>query len=141
MSDFNGWNAKIIEEFRANEGRVGGDFEGAPILLLHSTGRKSGKEYLNPTMYQQLSDDAVAVFASKGGMPTNPDWYYNVLANPDVAAEIGTETIEMKAREAAGEERRRIWEKQKKDYEGFADYEKATEGVREIPVIVLERVR
>lgn len=141
MSDFNGWNATIIEEFRANEGRVGGDFEGAPILLLHSTGRKSGKEYVNPTMYQQLSDDAVAVFASKGGMPTNPDWYYNVLANPDVAAEIGTETIEMKAREAASEERRRIWEKQKKDYKGFADYEKATDGVREIPVIVLERVR
>jgi deazaflavin-dependent oxidoreductase (nitroreductase family) len=133
----NDWNRQIIEEFRSNSGKVGGPFANTPILLLHSTGRKSGKEYVNPLAYQALEGDAYAVFGSKGGMPTHPEWYHNVLANPNVSVEVGTETVDVKAREAEGEERERIWSKQKKDFPGFADYEKAT--TRRIPVIVLER--
>ena len=83
MTEPNDWNAKIIEEFRANEGRVGGQFEGAPLLLLHSIGARSGKERVNPMMYQAVGD-AYAVFASKGGAPSNPDWYHNLIATPDV---------------------------------------------------------
>ena len=135
MSDANDWNAAIIEEFRANGGKVGGNFEGAPLLLLHTTGARSGKERVNPMMYQDLGGP-VAVFASKAGAPSNPAWYHNLVANPDVVAEIGTTTRTFRARTATGDERRRIWEKQKADYPGFADYEAKTD--REIPVVVLE---
>ncbi|MEX2394930.1 MAG: nitroreductase family deazaflavin-dependent oxidoreductase [Actinomycetota bacterium] len=133
------WNAKIIEEFRANEGRVGGQFEGAPMLLLHTKGRKSGEQRVNPMMYRQVGDD-VAVFASRGGSPSNPDWYYNAVSEPTAEVEIGTERAVVRVREAKGEERERIWTKQKQDYPGFADYEAATEGIREIPVLILEKV-
>ncbi len=132
MSDF---NAQIIEEFRANDGKLGGQFEGAPVLLLHTTGAKSGKQRINPMMYQDLGDDAVAVFASKAGAPTNPDWYYNLVANAQVAAEIGALTRNFTAHTATANERERIWTKQKHDYPGFADYESKT--TREIPVVVL----
>lgn len=132
MSD---WNAKIIEEFRANEGKVGGQFEGAPLLLLHSTGAKSGKERVNPVMYQ-AAGEAYAVFASKGGAPDNPDWYHNLAANPDATIEVGTETVEVTARVLDDDEREPIWTRQKQDYPGFADYERATD--RTIPVILLE---
>ena len=132
MSD---WNTGIIEEFRANEGRVGGNFEGAPLLLLHTTGAKSGQERVHPMMYQDLGDDSVAVFASKAGAPDHPTWFHNVVANPDVTAEIGTETRSFRARTASGDERERIWTKQKADYPGFADYE--TKTTREIPVVIL----
>jgi deazaflavin-dependent oxidoreductase (nitroreductase family) len=132
MSD---WNAGIIEEFRANEGRVGGNFEGAPLLLLHTTGAKSGQERVHPMMYQDLGDDSVAVFASKAGAPDYPAWFHNVVANPDVTAEIGTETRSFRARTASGDERGRIWTKQKADYPGFADYEAKSD--REIPVVSL----
>src|SRR5476649_2376870 len=100
MSDMNYWNTKIIEEFRNNEGRVSGQFEGAPLLVLHSTGAKSGAERLNPIMYQRLDDGRVAVFASKGGAPTNPDWYYNLVAHPAASIEIGSDTVSVKARVA-----------------------------------------
>jgi deazaflavin-dependent oxidoreductase (nitroreductase family) len=139
MSGFQDFNQKIIDEFRANEGRVGGPFEGAPMLLLHSKGRKSGMERVNPLAYQDLGE-AVAVFGSKGGLPTHPEWYHNVLADPDVTVERGTETFRAKAHEAKGEERERIWTKQKELMPGFADYEKKLAGAREIPVIVLEPV-
>lgn len=135
MSDVNDWNAKIIEEFRANGGKVGGQFEGAPLLLLHTTGAKSGQERVSPVMYQDLGD-AIAVFASKAGAPDNPDWYHNVLANPEVTAEIGEGTRSFRARIAEGDERTRIWEKQKADYPGFAEYEAKTD--RQIPVVVLD---
>jgi len=131
------WNLRIIEEFRANGGKVGGPFEGAPLLLLHHTGARSGIERINPVMYQAVGDD-LAVFASKGGAPNNPDWYRNLIAIPRATVEVGTETFEVSARVAEGEERERIWEKQKKDYPGFADYEKQTS--RQIPVVILERV-
>jgi deazaflavin-dependent oxidoreductase (nitroreductase family) len=134
-------NQRIIDEFRANEGRVGGHFAGRTLLLLHHRGAKSGTERINPVAYQRLSDDAVAVFASKGGAPTNPDWYHNVVANPDVTVELGTESFPARARVAEGAERDEIWERQKHDWPGFADYEQKTRGIREIPVVVLERTR
>ncbi len=133
MSD---WNDKIIEEFRANEGKVGGNFEGAPLLLLHSTGAKSGAERVNPMMYQAV-DDAFAVFASKAGADTNPDWFHNLRANSEASIEVGTETLEVKARVLSDEERAPIWETQKSRYPGFADYEQKTSRV--IPVVLLER--
>ncbi|MEV4517039.1 nitroreductase family deazaflavin-dependent oxidoreductase [Dactylosporangium sp. NPDC049525] len=132
MSD---WNDKIIEEFRANDGRVGGNFEGAPLLLLHTVGARTGQERVHPMMYQQV-DGGYAVFASKGGAPTNPDWYHNLLASPRVKAEIGTGTVELVARVTEGEERDRIWTAQKAAYPGFADYESKTD--RQIPVVLLE---
>jgi len=136
MPDRRDWNARIIEEFRANEGRVGGPFEGASLLLLHHRGAKTGTERVNPLAYQDLGDAKVAVFASKGGAPTNPDWYHNVQANPDVMVEIGTKTHRGRARVAGGEERDRIWERQKQLMSGFADYERNTS--RQIPVIVID---
>ena len=136
MSDLNDWNAQIIAEFRANGGKVGGQFEGAPLLLLHSTGAKSGKERVSPLMYQDLGEGSVAIFASKAGAPDNPDWFHNVSANPSVEAEIGTEQRAFTARVAEGDERERIWSKQKTEYPGFAEYEAKTD--RTIPVVVLD---
>lgn len=132
MSD---WNRAIIEEFRANDGQVGGQFAGAPLLLLHTVGARSGEPRVNPMMYQKV-DGGFAVFASKGGAPSNPDWYYNLLAHPRVRAEIGTETVDLVARVTTGDERERIWTAQKSAYSGFADYERKT--TRQIPVVVLE---
>lgn len=132
MTDF---NSKIIEEFRARGGKVGGQFEGAPILLLHTVGAKSGQPRVNPVMYHPVAG-GYAVFASKAGAPSNPDWYHNLLAHPRVKAEIGDETIELRARVADGEERERIWAAQKAAYPGFAEYEQKT--TRRIPVVILE---
>jgi deazaflavin-dependent oxidoreductase (nitroreductase family) len=134
VSDF---NTAIIDEFRANEGRVGGGFEGAPMVLLHHTGAKSGQERVSPVVYQDLGDGSIAIFGSKGGAPTHPAWYLNLVANPDTTIEIGTETRPVRARVATGDERERIWTEQKRAMPGFAEYEK-TAGDREIPVIVLE---
>jgi deazaflavin-dependent oxidoreductase (nitroreductase family) len=132
------WNRGTIEEFRASGGKVGGNFAGAPLLLLHTIGARSGKERINPMMYQDLGDGRVAVFASKAGMPTNPDWYHNLVANPDVTAEIGTETRRFRARTATADEREPIRSKQKRDYPGFAGYEAKTD--RQIPVVILDPV-
>ena len=138
MSEASDWNATIIEEFRANGGKVGGQFEGAPLLLLHTTGAKTGRERVSPVMYQAVGED-FAVFASKAGAPTNPDWYHNLLAHPTASVEVGSETFGVTARVADGDERERIWAKQKADYPGFADYERQTD--RQIPVVVLSRNR
>jgi deazaflavin-dependent oxidoreductase (nitroreductase family) len=132
------WNAGIVEEFRANQGKVGGMFEGRPLLLLHHTGARTGTVRVNPLAYQVLEDANLAVFASKGGAPTNPDWFYNLKANPDVTVELGTETFHARARIPDQGERDRIWTRQKEIAPGFAEYEKKT--TRQIPVIVLERV-
>ena len=134
MSDPKDFNTAIIDEFRANDGNVGGGFKGAPMLLLHSKGARSGVERVNPMVYQQVGDDYV-VFASKGGRPTNPDWYHNLVANPDATIEVGSDTIPVTARAAEGEERERIWTKQKEIMPGFADYEQKT--TRQIPVVIL----
>jgi deazaflavin-dependent oxidoreductase (nitroreductase family) len=132
----NDWNQQIIDEFRANDGRVGGNFEGAPLLLLHTKGAKTGIERVSPMMYQDLGDGRIAVFASKAGADTNPAWYLNLQANPEVSAEIGAGSRELRARTASPEEREPIWERQKTDYPGFADYEARTDRV--IPVVILE---
>jgi len=137
MTEANNWNAKIIEEFRANGGKVGGQFAGAPLLLLHTIGAKTGQERVSPMMYRKV-DGGYAVFASKAGAPTNPDWYHNLVANPEVKAEIGTQTLELAARVADPDERERIWTAHKTDYPGFADYE--TKTTRKIPVVILEPV-
>ncbi len=129
------WNSGIISEFRANGGKVGGPFEGAPMLLLHTTGAKSGAERVNPLVYR-VDGDNLVVFASKAGAPTNPDWYHNLRANPDVSVEIGTEKRDLIARVAGADERYRLWEAQKQDAPGFADYEAKTD--RQIPVVILE---
>ena len=136
MPDFGDYNQKIIEEFRANSGKVGGGFEGANLLLLHTTGARSGGERVNPLAYQAVGDN-YAVFGSKGGAPTNPDWYHNVAANPDVTVELGAETFGGKARVAEGEERDRIWARQKELVPAFAEYEEKTP--RSIPVVVISR--
>jgi deazaflavin-dependent oxidoreductase (nitroreductase family) len=136
MSDTRSWNDQIIDEFRANEGRVGGPFEGAPLLLLHHVGAKSGTERVTPMMYQAVGDD-LAVFASYAGEDVHPAWYHNLLANPDVTAEVGTDTVALRARDLPADERAPIWEKQKADYPGFAGYEQKTS--RTIPVVLLER--
>ena len=132
------WNSKIIEEFRANDGKVGGPFDGAPLLLLHTVGARTGQPRVNPMMYR-LVPGGYAVFASKGGAPTNPDWYHNLLAHPRVRAEIGTETLEFTARVADTQAREPIWAEQKRRYPGFADYEQKT--TRQIPVVILEPAR
>jgi deazaflavin-dependent oxidoreductase (nitroreductase family) len=130
------WNKTIIEEFRANDGKLGGNFDGAPVLLLHTTGARSGAERVNPMMYQDQGAGTVAVFASKAGAPTNPDWYHNLVAHPEVTAEIGSSTQSFRARTATTAERAPIWERQKKDYPGFAEYEAKTDRV--IPVVILD---
>ena len=139
MSD---WNANIITEFRENEGRVGGNFEGAPIVLLHHVGRRSGQEFIAPTMY--LADETdpavIYVFASKGGAPTNPDWYRNLIAAGDGVVEVGTETYKVTVDEVTGAERDRIYAEQARRYPGFAEYEVRTAGIRTIPVLKLTRV-
>ncbi|HEX9035132.1 MAG TPA: nitroreductase family deazaflavin-dependent oxidoreductase [Streptosporangiaceae bacterium] len=131
------WNSKIIAEFRANGGKVGGQFDGAPLLLLHTTGARTGAERVNPMMYR-TDGDRLVVFASKAGAHTNPDWYHNLLVNPKVAVEVGADTREFVARVADGQERHRLWEDQKREWPGFADYESKTE--RQIPVVILEPV-
>ena len=116
---------------------MGGPFEGIPILLLHHRGARTGTERVSPLAYQGLGDGALAVFGSKGGAPTNPDWYHNIVANPRASVEVSEESIDVVARVAEGEERERIWEKQKRDVPGFAGYERNT--ARQIPVVILER--
>ena len=133
MSD---WNTKVIDEFRSNEGRVGGPFEGSPLLLLTTAGRRSGEPRTNPVMY--LADgDRLLVFASKGGAPTHPDWYHNLLADPRVTAEVGTESYPAHAVVLEGEERDRLFAEQARRYPGFAEYQQNT--TRIIPVVALVR--
>ncbi len=132
------WNSKIISEFRENGGKVGGQFEGAPLLLLHTTGARSGQQRVNPVMYRDLGGGRYAVFASKAGAPVNPDWYHNLVANPQVSAEIGARTERFTARVADGDEREQIWVPHKQANPGFAEYERKT--TRQIPVVVLDPV-
>jgi deazaflavin-dependent oxidoreductase (nitroreductase family) len=138
MAERNDWNKKIIEEFRANRGKVGGMFEATPLLLLHHSGARTGAVRVNPLAYATDGDDRLVVFASKGGSPTNPDWFHNLKANPRATVEVGTETFDVRARVAECDERERLWNRQTKVSPGFADYQRKTK--REIPVIILERV-
>jgi deazaflavin-dependent oxidoreductase (nitroreductase family) len=129
-------NARIIDEFHANHGRVGAPFEGVPMILVHHRGRKSGTERVSPLAYQPL-EGAWAVFASKGGAPTHPDWYRNLVANPRTTIEVGDDTFEVVAHVAEGDERQRIWSEQKRRMPGFAEYETKA-APRVIPVVVFE---
>lgn len=131
------WNQKIIEEFRANDGIVSGRFEGKTLLLLHTTGAKSGKERVNPVAYVKDGENYV-VIASKGGAPTHPDWYYNILAHPRLTVEVGTETIQVDAKVTDEPERTRLYDKMVDTFPGFDDYRRNT--ARVIPVIELTRV-
>ena len=131
--DFNG---PVIAEFRKNHGKVGGYFEGSPLLLLHSKGKRSGKVRVNPVMY--LKDgDRYLVFGSKGGADTHPDWYLNLLANPDTQVEVGDETIDVHAVDIKGSEHDTMYARQAKLYPGFAEYQRKTKRI--IPVIALIR--
>jgi deazaflavin-dependent oxidoreductase (nitroreductase family) len=140
MPEVNDWNDKIIAEFRANGGRVGGNFEGAPVALVHHRGRKSGSAYVTPMMYllDDADNDTIYVFASKGGEPSNPDWYYNLTAVGEGTIERGTETYPVTVREVQGDERDRIYDEQARRYPGFADYAQRAAGVRTIPVLELK---
>jgi deazaflavin-dependent oxidoreductase (nitroreductase family) len=141
MSDTLDWNAKTITEFRANEGRVGGVFEGAPLVLAHHRGRKSGREYVTPMMYlpDDTDPDIIYVFATKAGAPTSPDWYHNLTAAGDGSVERGTDSYRVTVRELTGAERDRIYAEQAQHYPGFAGYARQTEGVRTIPVLELRQ--
>jgi len=141
MAEVNDWNAQIIAEFRANDGKVGGPFEGAPVVLMHHIGRKSGKESVNPVMY--LPDDShpatIYVFASKAGAPTHPDWYWNMTEAGRAFVEVGTETYDVSVRELTGDERDAVYAEQASRYPGFAEYAEKTAGIRVIPVLALTR--
>jgi deazaflavin-dependent oxidoreductase (nitroreductase family) len=139
MSDPLDWNAKTIAEFRANQGKVGGNFEGAPIVLLHHRGRKSDREYVTPVMClpHDTEPDIIYVFATGAGAPTNSDWYYNLTACGAGSVERGTETYKVTVRELTGAQRNRIYAEQARRYPGFAEYERQTAEVRTIPVLEL----
>jgi len=137
VTEINNWNTQIIDEFRANQGRVRGQFEGTPLLLLTTTGAKSGKNRVNPMMYLR-EDGTIYVFASKAGAPTNPDWFHNLVAHPRVTVELGGETFPADARVLKGSERDRVYARQAELYPGFAEYQEKT--TRVIPVVALDRV-
>jgi deazaflavin-dependent oxidoreductase (nitroreductase family) len=135
------WNAKVITEFRANEGRVGGAFEGAPVTLVHHRGRTSGREYVSPMMYLVDDNDlaTIYVFASKAGAPTNPDWYYNLTAAQAARVEVGSDAYPVTVTELVGDQRDRVFAEQARRYPGFAEYADKTAGIRAIPVLALKR--
>jgi deazaflavin-dependent oxidoreductase (nitroreductase family) len=138
MSELNDWNAKVIAEFRANSGKVGGQFKDATMVLITTKGARTGQQRINPLVY--LPDgERVVIFASKAGAPTNPDWFHNLRANPIVTVEVGTETYQARAVVIDGEERDRLYAAQVKRFAAFGEYEAKTS--RKIPVIALERVR
>ena len=136
-NDFNAFNAALIDEFRNNAGKVTGMFAGAPLVLITTTGAKSGKQRTTPIVYTTDGDNVV-IIASKGGAPTSPDWYHNLVANPDVTVELATEKFEARARVAEEPERERLYQAQAALMPNFTEYAKAT--TRKIPVVVLERV-
>lgn len=136
MSDGGDFNAQVVAEFRANGGKVGGNFEGAPLLLLHTEGAKTGADRVSPMMYL-LDGDRWLVFASKGGAPTHPAWYHNLVAHPDAEIEIGYETVPVRAEDLKGAERDAAYARQAALYPGFAEYEAKTSRV--IPVVALTR--
>jgi deazaflavin-dependent oxidoreductase (nitroreductase family) len=134
VPEINDFNQKIIDEFRANDGKVGGMFEGAPVLLLTSTGAKSGQRRTTPVVYQP-DGERMVIFASKAGAPENPAWFHNLRANPTATVEVGTDTVEVEAVVTDGDERQRLFDKQKQLMPQFADYERKT--TRQIPVVAL----
>ncbi len=141
MVDVADHNAKIIEEFRANQGRVGGAFQGAPITLVHHRGRKTGRQYVSPMMYLRADrdPDTIYVFASKAGAPSHPDWYYNLTSAGAAEVEVGSDVYAVTVEELTGSQRERVYAEQARRYPGFAEYADKTAGVRTIPVLALRR--
>jgi deazaflavin-dependent oxidoreductase (nitroreductase family) len=137
MSSFNDFNQTVITEFRANGGKVGGPFANTPLLLLTTIGAKSGQPRIAPLAYTTDGDHFI-VIASKAGAPTNPDWYYNLLANPTVTIEIGQERFQVRASIAEGQERERLYAQVGAQLPQFLEYQQNTS--RQIPVVVLERI-
>lgn len=137
MSNPNEYNRRNIEEFRRTGGRVGGNFEGRPLILLTTTGAKTGRLYTTPVMYRR-DGGRIVIFASKGGAPTNPGWYHNLVANPTVTVELGSETFQAKAAVATGRERDDLYALQSGEYPVFGEYQQKT--TRKIPVVILERI-
>lgn len=138
MADRNDWNRQTIEEFRANGGKVGGIWEGRPLLLLTTTGAKSGQRRTTPTMYLR-DGNRLLIFASKGGAPSHPAWYHNLITHPQVTVEVGEDTYKATATVLKGEERDRLYVRQAELYPQFGEYQKRT--TRKIPVIALERIK
>jgi deazaflavin-dependent oxidoreductase (nitroreductase family) len=136
-NDFAAYNNAVVDEFRENAGQVTGMFAGAPLVLITTTGAKSGKKRTTPVVYT-TDGDKVVIIASKGGAPTSPDWFHNLVANPDVTVELPNDTFEARARVPEDPERERLFRAQAELMPNFAEYEKATD--RKIPVVVLERV-
>jgi len=135
--DFAAFNQAVVDEFRNDGGKVTGLFAGAPLVLITTTGAKSGRRRTTPIVYT-TDADRIVVIASKGGAPTSPDWYHNLVAHPEVTVELPSETFEARARTAEGPERERLWRAQAALMPNFDEYQKAT--TRQIPVVVLERV-
>ncbi len=137
MPDMNDFNQKVIDEFRASEGRVGGMFEGAPMVLLTHRGAKSGTERTTPLMSRVSGDGTIYIFASKAGAPTNPDWFHNIVAHPQVGVEFGTDSFTATAEALTGTERAEVFAAQAAEWPQFAEYQQKTD--REIPVVALHR--
>lgn len=136
VEDMNSWNRQVIEEFRANDGKVGGRFEGAPMILVHHIGARTGTERVNPMVYFP-DGDRLLVVASKGGAPTNPDWYYNLKAHPQTEVEVGAERFPVEVTEVTGAERAEVWQRIVAANPGFGEYQRNTQ--RTIPVLALTR--
>jgi deazaflavin-dependent oxidoreductase (nitroreductase family) len=141
MAEAGGWNRQIIAEYRATEGKLGGQFEGAPVVLLHHVGRRSGRPGIAPVMYLAPDEDpdTIYVFASKAGGPTNPDWYYNLTTAATATVEVGAQTYQVKVEEITGDARDRIFAEQSRRYPRFAGYAEQAAGIRTIPVLALRR--
>jgi deazaflavin-dependent oxidoreductase (nitroreductase family) len=137
VTQLNDFNRRVIEEFRANGGAVGGGFAGAPVVLLTTTGAKTGRERVHPLVALPGEEGVLYIFASKGGAPTNPDWYHNVLAHPEVQVEFGTERFRATATPVTGADRDRIYAEQASRFPAFADYQ--PKAGRTIPVVALRR--
>jgi deazaflavin-dependent oxidoreductase (nitroreductase family) len=141
MSEPNNWNQQVIAEFRANDGKLGGNFAGAPMVLLHHRGRNSGKEYVTPLVYlpKEGDDGTIHIFASKAGAPIHPDWYHNLVAAGETTIEVGPGTYPVTVTEVTGDERDRLYAEQVRRMPGFGEYEAKTAGIRTIPVLELTR--
>jgi deazaflavin-dependent oxidoreductase (nitroreductase family) len=135
------WNQQVITEFRANGGRVGGGFTGAPMVLVHHVGRKSGKEYVTPLVYlpKEGDDGSIYIFASKAGAPAHPDWYHNLVEAGQTTVEVGSSTFPVTVTELSGDERDRVYAEQVQRMPGFGDYATKAAGSRTIPVLELAR--
>jgi deazaflavin-dependent oxidoreductase (nitroreductase family) len=141
MPDLNNWNQQVMAEFRANEGQVGGDFTGAPMVLVHHVGRTSGREYVTPLVYlpKEGDDESIYVFASKGGAPAHPDWYHNLVQAGQGTIEVGASTYPVTVTELSGDERDRVYAAQVRRMPGFGEYATRAAGTRTIPVLELTR--